>query len=60
MFAAPLRERLKPICHRTLRRQVTAYVPYTKRLALVEEFIIEVDRDARRIRASLPDGLIDG
>lgn len=26
-----LRERLKPICHRTLRRQVTAYVPYTKR-----------------------------
>jgi adenine-specific DNA-methyltransferase len=33
-----LRERLKPICHRTLRRQVTAYVPYTRRLALVEEF----------------------
>jgi adenine-specific DNA-methyltransferase len=33
-----LRERLKPLCHRTLRRQVTAYVPYTRRLALVEEF----------------------
>jgi len=33
-----LRERLKPICHRTLRRQVTAYVPYTRRLAIVEEF----------------------
>lgn len=33
-----LKERLKPICHRTLRRQVTAYVPYTRRLALVEEF----------------------
>lgn len=33
-----LRERLKPICHRTLRRQVTAYVPYTKRHALLEEF----------------------
>ncbi len=33
-----LRDRLKPLCHRTLRRQVTAYVPYTRRLALVEEF----------------------
>src|SRR5437667_561414 len=26
-----LKGRLKPICHRTLRRQVTAYVPFTKR-----------------------------
>ena len=33
-----LRERLRPICHRTLRRQVQAYVPYTRRYALVEEF----------------------
>jgi ERCC4-related helicase len=33
-----LRQRLRPICHRTLRRQVTAYVPYTRRLAIVEEF----------------------
>lgn len=33
-----LRERLKPICHRTLRRQVTAYVRYTKRHAILEEF----------------------
>ena len=33
-----LRDRLQPICHRTLRRQVQAYVPYTKRHALVEEF----------------------
>lgn len=33
-----LRDRLKLICHRTLRRQVTAYVPYTRRLAIVEEF----------------------
>lgn len=33
-----LRDRLKPICHRTLRRQVTAYVPYTKRHAILEEF----------------------
>src|SRR5690606_13040328 len=35
---ASLRERLRPICHRTLRRQVTAYVPYTRRLAMVQEF----------------------
>ncbi len=33
-----LRERLKPVCHRTLRRQVTAYVPYTKRHAILAEF----------------------
>lgn len=33
-----LRERLRPLCHRTLRRQVQAYVPYTRRYALVEEF----------------------
>ena len=33
-----LKERLKPVCHRTLRRQVTAYVPYTKRHAILEEF----------------------
>lgn len=33
-----LRERLKAICHRTLRRQVTAYVPYTKRHAILQEF----------------------
>jgi superfamily II DNA or RNA helicase len=33
-----LRQRLKPICHRTLRRQVTTYVPYTARHPLVEEF----------------------
>jgi len=33
-----LKDRLKPICHRTLRRQVAAYVPYTRRHPLVEEF----------------------
>nr|MCU0751161.1 DEAD/DEAH box helicase [Akkermansiaceae bacterium] len=33
-----LKARLRPICHRTLRRQVTAYVPFTKRHALVEPF----------------------
>ncbi len=35
---ALLRERLKPVCHRTLRRQVTAYVPYTRRHAILQEF----------------------
>ena len=33
-----LKERLKPICKRTLRRQVLEYVNYTNRIALVEEF----------------------
>jgi ERCC4-related helicase len=40
-----LKARLKPICHRTLRRQVTAYIPYTKRLPLVEEFTPEESED---------------
>jgi len=33
-----LKNRLKPICHRTLRRDVLEYIKYTKRLPLVEEF----------------------
>jgi adenine-specific DNA-methyltransferase len=33
-----LRERLRPLCHRTLRRQVTAYVSFTQRHPLLEEF----------------------
>jgi adenine-specific DNA-methyltransferase len=33
-----LKRRLAPVCHRTLRRQVTAYVSYTRRLPLVEQF----------------------
>jgi ERCC4-related helicase len=40
-----LKARLKPICHRTLRRQVTAYIPFTKRLPLVEEFTPEEGED---------------
>jgi hypothetical protein len=34
-----LKQRLKPLCQRTLRRQVLEYVPYTNRIAMVEEFI---------------------
>jgi ERCC4-related helicase len=33
-----LKERLKPVCKRTLRRQVLEYIKYTNRIALVEEF----------------------
>lgn len=34
-----LKERLAPICKRTLRRQVLEYVRYTNRHALVQEFV---------------------
>jgi superfamily II DNA or RNA helicase len=37
-FAA-LKERLAPLCKRTLRRQVLEYVKYTNRHALVQEFV---------------------
>ncbi|MBA3571536.1 MAG: DEAD/DEAH box helicase family protein [Pyrinomonadaceae bacterium] len=40
-----LKARLKPLCHRTLRRQVAAYIPFTKRLPLVEEFTPEESED---------------
>jgi SNF2 family DNA or RNA helicase len=33
-----LRERIKPICTRTLRKQVLEYVPYTKRISKLHEF----------------------
>jgi superfamily II DNA or RNA helicase len=33
-----LRNRLQPICKRTLRRQVLEYIQYTKRIAILEEF----------------------
>lgn len=35
---ADLKARLRPICQRTLRRQVTEYVPYTNRLAITQDF----------------------
>lgn len=40
-----LKSRLTPICHRTLRRQVTSYIPFTKRLPMVEEFTPEEGED---------------
>lgn len=33
-----LKDRIKSVCHRTLRRQVTEYVPYTKRIPILEDF----------------------
>lgn len=38
-----LRERIRPICQRTLRRQVLPYVSYTNRHAMVQEFIPNED-----------------
>lgn len=34
-----LKERLRPICKRTLRKQVLEYVKYTNRHAIVQEFV---------------------
>ena len=33
-----LRNRLNPICIRTLRKQVVEYVPYTKRIPITQDF----------------------
>ncbi len=33
-----LKDRLKPICHRTLRRQVLEYIRYTNRIPITQEF----------------------
>lgn len=38
-----LRQRLKPVCIRTLRRQVLEYINYTNRIAIVEEFVPRQD-----------------
>lgn len=40
-----LKTRLQPICHRTLRRQVTSYIPFTKRHPILEEFTPEEGED---------------
>ena len=37
---AELKERLKPICHRTLRRQVLEYIKFTNRHSITQKFII--------------------
>lgn len=50
-----LKARLKPVCHRTLRRQVTAYVPYTLRHPLVQDFTPDESED--RLYALVSDYL---
>ena len=40
---AELRQRIRPICQRTLRKQVLEYVPYTNRHAIVQEFVPSAD-----------------
>lgn len=40
-----LKARLQPICKRTLRRQVLPYVPFTKRLPIVQSFTPEENED---------------
>jgi ERCC4-related helicase len=34
-----LKARLRPVCHRTLRRQVLEYIRYTNRIPITEEFV---------------------
>ena len=38
-----LKHRIAPICKRTLRRQVEAYVKYTRRIPMLREFVPGVD-----------------
>lgn len=38
-----LKRRIEPVCKRTLRRQVEAYVKYTKRIPLLQEFVPKAD-----------------
>jgi adenine-specific DNA-methyltransferase len=40
-----LKARLRPLCHRTLRRQVMAYVRFTQRLPIVQPFTPEEGED---------------
>ena len=40
-----LKARLRPLCHRTLRRQVLQYINYTQRLPIVQHFTPEESED---------------
>lgn len=44
-IAQALKNRLKPICHRTLRKQVLAYIPFTQRHPILEEFTPSRDEE---------------
>jgi ERCC4-related helicase len=47
-----LKNRIQPICKRTLRRQVEAYVKYTRRIPLLQEFIPGVNETQLYINVS--------
>ena len=40
-----LRNRIRPVCQRTLRRQVTEYVPYTNRISVTQDFTPTPDEE---------------
>jgi len=40
-----LKARLRPVCHRTLRRQVLPYIKFTRRLPIVQPFTPEESED---------------
>ena len=50
-----LRDRIRPVCQRTLRRQVLPYVSYTNRHAMVQEFI--PNDDEQRLYAMVSEYL---
>jgi ERCC4-related helicase len=41
-----LRERLKPVCSRTLRKQVVEYIPFTRRIPITQDFCPNDDEHA--------------
>ncbi|MFN3651644.1 MAG: SNF2-related protein [Armatimonadota bacterium] len=43
---AELRQRLRPVCQRTLRRQVTEYVRFTNRIPVTQDFTPTADEQA--------------
>jgi ERCC4-related helicase len=47
-----LKGRLKPVCHRTLRRQVLEYIRYTNRIPITQEFVPTEDEQALYDRVS--------
>ncbi|MBS1813878.1 MAG: DEAD/DEAH box helicase family protein [Acidobacteria bacterium] len=50
-----LQERIRPVCQRTLRRQVLPYISYTNRRAVVQEFV--PNEDEQRLYALVSDYL---
>lgn len=40
-----LKSRLQGVCHRTLRKQVTEYVRYTNRIAILQEYLPSTDEE---------------